>query len=56
MMKTYLSLRGSSQEALELDKLCEQLRTVTTREEVDQVSNLLSQMSCLSLNKKEKPG
>ena len=56
MMKTYLEITGEKNDASQLDELCEQLRRTSTREEVDHVSNLLSDFASLSIQKKEQPG
>lgn len=56
MMKEYLHRAGQSEEVDQLDALCEQLKNTSTRQEVDAISELLSNFTSLTLEKSEKPG
>lgn len=56
MMKTYLEITGEKDDASQLDDLCSQLQRTSTREQVDHVNNLLSDLASLSIQKKEQPG
>jgi len=53
MLKTYLGLSGMSSDMEHLDRLCDQLQQVSTREEVDQINLLLSDLACLSIDHKK---
>ncbi|KAK3090146.1 hypothetical protein FSP39_009489 [Pinctada imbricata] len=55
MMKTYLRLSGMNDDADQLDILCDQLRKVSTRVEMDNVNTLMADLASLSLEKKSKP-
>ncbi|OWF46486.1 ankyrin repeat domain-containing protein 54-like [Mizuhopecten yessoensis] len=52
MMKTYLNLSGMSEDVTELDRLCDKLQQVSTREDVNHVNLLLSDFAGLTLQKK----
>ncbi|XP_069124574.1 ankyrin repeat domain-containing protein 54-like [Argopecten irradians] len=52
MMKTYLNLSGMSEDVTELDRLCDKLNEVSTREDVNHINILLSDFAGLTLQKK----
>ncbi|XP_064615015.1 ankyrin repeat domain-containing protein 54-like isoform X1 [Liolophura sinensis] len=55
MMKEYLSLSGMTEDALQLDSLCEQLSRSTTIEQVYELNTLLSDFTNMTLHKKSQP-
>ena len=55
MMKTYLNLSGMDEDAEQLDILCDRLRKVSTRQEVDNVNMLMADLASLSIEKDGKP-
>lgn len=52
MMKTYLNISGRTEDANQLEELCDQLKNVSTREDVDHVNQLLSNFASLAIEKK----
>ncbi|XP_048759557.1 uncharacterized protein LOC125669151 [Ostrea edulis] len=53
MMRAYLNLSGMHQEAEQLDQLCQQLQSVSTREEVDHLNSLLTDLASLNIEKSQ---
>jgi ATP-dependent protease HslVU (ClpYQ) peptidase subunit len=49
-MKTYLNISGRTEDARQLEELCDRLKQVSTREDVDHV-NSLDKMTDFTLNK-----
>lgn len=54
MMKTYLNISGRTEDACQLEELCDKLKQVTTREDVDHVNQLLSNFASLAIEKKDR--
>lgn len=52
MMKTYLNISGRTEDACQLEELCDRLKQVSTREDVDHVNQMLSNFASLTIEKK----
>ena len=52
MMKTYLNISGRTEDASQLEELCDKLKHVSTREDVDHVNQLLTNFASLAIEKK----
>ncbi|XP_052067871.1 ankyrin repeat domain-containing protein 54-like [Mytilus californianus] len=51
MMKTFLNISGQTENAGQLEELCDRLKQVSTREDVDHVNQLLSNFASLAIEK-----
>ncbi|XP_050392061.1 ankyrin repeat domain-containing protein 54 [Patella vulgata] len=56
MMKTYLNLSGMKDDASQIEELCARLHITSSRDELDNINNLLSDFTSMNIRQEENPG